>query len=130
MKNRKSGFFYITYLWNMTCNILGLSEFFNSTCKKCWVSQFQKKMAGFPIFHGFPLGQQSDVVFRTVVSFQLHFFLHNLIWTDKCRQHMQIHLLKQNICPELKFSKYLIYFYLKWYIFTMNFFLIVTIWNK
>ena len=75
----------------------------------------KKKMAGFPIFHGFPLGQQSDVVLRTVVGFQLHFFLHNLIWTDKCRQHMRIHLLKQNICPELKFSKYLIYFYWKWF---------------
>ena len=64
----------------MTCNILGLSEFFNSTCEKMLgFPIFKKKMAGFPIFHGFPLGQQSDVVLRTVVSFQLHFFLHNLI---------------------------------------------------
>ena len=81
----------------------------------------KKKMAGFPIFHGFPLGQQSDVVLRTVMSFQLHFFLHNLIWTDKCRQHMRIHLIKQNICLELKFSKYLIFF-TRSDIFTMNFF--------
>ena len=64
----------------MTCNILGLSEIFNSTCKKMLGFPIsKKKMAGFPIFHGFPLGQQSDVVLRTVVSFQLHFFLHNLI---------------------------------------------------